>query len=112
MVDTKLTLLSAQGGDADLPSEVGMRHGVAKFWDCHISTGKMMTTLHLEWEELGIRSLRKKLGSLGPETTGSEVMSFLHVCFGSEGFSLLSSILQNRSQHLQDGSACAMHQEC
>ena len=38
VVDKKLTLLSAKEGDPDLPNEVGMRHGVEKFWSCHTHT--------------------------------------------------------------------------
>lgn len=47
-VDPKPTRLSAQEDDRDLPSEVRMRHGVAKFWACHTSTGKIMVTLHFQ----------------------------------------------------------------
>lgn len=38
VVDKKLTLLSAKESDPDLPKEVGMRHGVEKFWACHTHT--------------------------------------------------------------------------
>lgn len=67
VVDTKPILLSAQENDPDLLSEVEMRHEKAKFWACHISIGKIMITLHLEWVELRILSLRNILGSLGPD---------------------------------------------
>lgn len=40
MVDTKLALFSSQEDDSDLFNELGMRHGVVKFWACHISTEK------------------------------------------------------------------------
>ena len=67
VVDTKLTVLSVQEDDPELPNEVRMRHGVSKVWACHICLRKIMTTLPLEWEEVGMESLRNKLGSLGPD---------------------------------------------
>lgn len=36
--DKKLTLLNAKEHYLDLPKEVGMRHGVAKFWARHTYT--------------------------------------------------------------------------
>lgn len=68
VVDTKLMVFRAQEGDPDPPTEVGVRHGVSKVWVCHIFLEKIMTTHHLEWEEVGIKSLRNTPGSLGPDT--------------------------------------------
>lgn len=67
VVDTKPTVLSAHEDDPDLPSEVRIRHGVSKVWACHIFLGKIMATLPLQWEEVGVKSLKNKLRSLGPD---------------------------------------------
>lgn len=66
VVDTKLAVFSAQEDDPDLPSEVGMRRGVAKVWACSVFLGKIMTALHLEWKEVGDEELGEQTGIPGP----------------------------------------------
>ncbi|EPQ01957.1 hypothetical protein D623_10006373 [Myotis brandtii] len=66
MVDTKLALFSSQEDDSDLSNEMGMRHGVVKFWACHISTEKENNSSSPRVDGIEENELEKHAGILGP----------------------------------------------